>query len=437
MLMLKPHFKTNNKGHLIIGDVDAIELAEKFGTPLYVMDEGRIREKYRNFHRAFSERWPNVLVCYALKANSNLAVVRILQGEGAGADVSSENELRIALKAGIPGENIVFSGNNKTQRELELAIANEVLINVDNFQELEAVGKIAPRLGKRARIGFRVNPDVKAPTHPYIATGLRESKFGFDVASGQAIEVYRLAAKMKNVEVVGIHAHIGSQLLDVAPFEEEAEKLMALVAEVKEKLGISISLVDFGGGIGVPYKPEDRELQPREVAERVVKVVKRFVEEKDLTEPMLVFEPGRYLVADAGVLLARVGYIKERPDVPAWISVDAGMNALIRPALYGAYHHIELANKLNQKNEVRVNVAGPLCESGDFLGKERELPKAEQGDLAVIFDVGAYGLAMSSQHTAQPRPAMVLVNGGKAEVIRKRETFEDLTRLDQIPGWLK
>ncbi|HID60658.1 MAG TPA: diaminopimelate decarboxylase [Hadesarchaea archaeon] len=437
MLMLKSHFKTNNRGHLVIGGIDAVELADKFGTPLYVVDEQRVREKYRNFHKAFSDRWSNVLVCYALKANSNLAVVRVLQSEGAGADVSSENELRIAIDAGIPGENIVFNGNHKTQREMELAITNGVLINVDNFQELEAVDKIASQLGKRARIGFRVNPDVKTPTHPYIATGLRESKFGFDVASGQALKAYQLAAKMKNVEVVGIHAHIGSQLLDIAPFEEEAEKLMALVAEIKERLNISILFVDFGGGIGVPYKPEDRELQPWMVGERVVKVVKRFVGEKDLSEPMLIFEPGRYLVADAGVLLARVGYVKERPNGPIWISVDAGMNALIRPALYGAYHHIELANKVNQKNDVSINVAGPLCESGDFLGKERKLPKAEQGDLAVIFDVGAYGLAMSSQHTAQPRPAMVLVNSGEAEVIRRRETFEDLTRLDRIPGWLK
>jgi diaminopimelate decarboxylase len=436
MLMLKPHFSVNSAGYLVIGGVDAVELAEQFGTPLYVMDEQRVREKYRHFYRAFSERWPSVLVCYALKANSNLAVVKILQSEGAGADVSSENELRIALQTGIPGDRMVFNGNYKTPRELELAIANEALINVDSFQELEAVNKIASRLGKRARIGFRVNPDVKAPTHPYLATGLRESKFGFDVASGQAFEAYKLAAKMKNVEVVGIHAFIGSQILDAAPFGEEAEKLMALVAEVKEKLGISISFVNFGGGVGIPYKPEDSELQPWEVAEVIVGVVKRVMGEKGLSELTLVFEPGRYLVGDAGVLLARVGYIKERPEMPTWIAVDAGMNALIRPALYGAYHHIELANKMNEKNEVLVNIAGPLCESGDFLGKERKLPNARQGDLAVIFDVGAYGLAMSSQHTAQPRPAMVLVNGDRAEVIRKRETFEDLTRLDKIPRWL-
>lgn len=436
MLMLKQHFSTNTQGHLVIGGADAVELAERFGTPLYVVDEQRVRENYQRFYRAFAERWSSVLVCYALKANFNLAICKILQGEGAGADVSSGNELRNALGVGIPGNRMVFNGNYKSLPELELAITNNVLINVDSLQELEAIEGLASRLGKRARIGLRVNPDVKTPTHPYIATGLRDSKFGFDVASGQAIEAYKLASRMRNIEVVGIHSHIGSQILDVGPFEEEAKKLMALVAEVK-KLNINLQFVDLGGGIGIPYKPDDPELKPEEVAEHVVSVVKRVVEKKNLARPTLVFEPGRYIVADSGVLLARVGYTKKRPDMPTWIAVDAGMNALIRPALYGAYHHIELANKIREKNEQLVNVAGPLCESGDFLGKERRLPAAEPGDLAVIFDVGAYGLVMSSQHTAQPRPAMVLVNRGKAEIIRKREGYEDLTRLDQIPGWLK
>ncbi len=437
MLMLKPHFNTNPQGHLVIGGADAVELAERFGTPLYVVDEQRVRENYRRFYQAFAERWPNVFVCYALKANFNLAICKILQSENAGAEVSSGNELRNALNVGVPGERAIFNGNHKSPPELEYAIINKVLINVDSIQELNVVEKIASRIGKKARIGFRVNPDVKAPTHPYIATGLRESKFGFDVASGQALEAYKLASRMKNVKVVGIHAHIGSQILDSGPFEEEAKKLMALVVEIKKRFNIHLQFVDFGGGIGVPYKPDDPELKPEQVAERIVAVVKRVVEEKNLTKPTLVFEPGRYIIADASVLLARVGYTKERPGMPTWVAVNAGMNALIRPALYGAYHHIELANKIREKNEKLFNIAGPLCESGDFLGKERKLPTVEPGDLAVIFDVGAYGLAISSQHTAQPRPAMVLINRGKFEIIRKRESYQDLTRLDQIPRWLK
>ena len=433
--MLKPHFRVNSSGHLVCGGVDTVELCEEFGTPLYVMDERRIRENYRRFLRAFRRRRKEVRVCYALKANSNSAVVRVLATEGAGADVSSENELRIALRAGIPGEKMVFNGNLKTEGELRLAIEHGVTINVDCLQELEVVEKLAGRLGEEARISFRINPDVKAPTHPYIATGLRESKFGFDVRSGEALEAYRRAKEMRNVKVVGIHAHIGSQILDPSPFLEEAEKVMEVVARLQE-MGIELEFVDLGGGVGIPYRPEEREVDLEGLADGILSIVERVEEERGMDRHLLIFEPGRYLVGDAGILLARVEYVKERQGMPRWISVDAGMNALIRPALYGAYHHIELANKMNLENDTLTNVAGPLCESGDFLGKERLLPRAERGDLAVIFDVGAYGLSMSNQHTAKPRPAMVMVRGGRAALIRRRETFRDLTKLDLLPPWL-
>jgi len=433
--MLKSHFGVNRKGHLVCGGVDTVELCEEFGTPLYVMDEERIRENYRRFLRAFGRR-RRVRLCYALKANSNSAVVRVLATEGAGADVSSENELRIALGAGIPGEKMVFNGNLKTEGELRLALRHGVTINIDCFQELEVVGRLAEKTGREARVSFRINPDVKAPTHPYIATGLRESKFGFDVKSGEALEAYRRAKGMRNVRIVGIHAHIGSQILDPSPFVEEAEKVMEVVAQLRE-LGIELEFVDLGGGVGIPYRPEEREVDLEELARRVVSTVERVERERGMHEHLLVFEPGRYLVGDAGILLARVEYTKERKGLPRWISLDAGMNALIRPALYGAYHHIELANKMNLENDTLTNVAGPLCESGDFLGKERLLPRAERGDLAVIFDVGAYGLSMSNQHTAKPRPAMVMVRRGKAALVRRRETFRDLTRLDLLPPWLR
>jgi diaminopimelate decarboxylase len=435
MLMLKNHFSVNEAGHLVIGGCDAVELVEQFGSPLYVMDERRVRDNYRRFSGAFSKLWRNVMVCYAYKANSNLAICKILQDEGAGAEVSSGFELQNAICVGVAGERTVFNGNYKSPQELGLAISNGTLINVDSLQELQAVHQIASRLRRRARIGFRVNPDVKTPTHPYIATGLRESKFGLDVTSGQALKAYRMASRMKNVEVVGIHSHIGSQILDTAPFEEEARKLMELVAQVK-RIGIDIQFVDFGGGLGVPYRPRERALSPDELASKMVPIVERMVEERELERPTLVFEPGRYIVADAGVLLTTVGYVKQRPGMPEWVAADAGMNALIRPALYDAYHHIEVANKMRARNTKIVNVAGPLCESGDFLGKKRKLPAIEQGDLLAVFDVGAYGLAMSSQHTAKPRPAMVLVKDGKAELIRLRETYDDLTRLDKPPSWL-
>jgi diaminopimelate decarboxylase len=433
----KPHFGIDERGNLVIGEVSAPELAKKFGTPLYVVDEQRMREKYRRFFTAYSSRWKNVELYYAYKANSNLAVCKVLQTEGAGAEVSSGNELRTAKRLGIPGERIIFNGNNKRPEELELAVNHGALVNVDNLQELELMGKIASKRGKRARIGFRINPDVKAPTHPYVATGLKESKFGFDVSSGQAFEAYQKAKELKNVEVVGIHCHIGSQILDSSPFKEEAERVMAVVVELKEKLGIDLKYVDFGGGIGIPYEPEERELQPAEVASKVVPVIEREVKDHGLVPPTLVDEPGRYLVADSSILLLTVGYTKSRPGLPDWISVDAGMNALIRPALYGAYHHIEVASRMNEPHDHLYNVTGPICESGDFLGKKRKLPETKPGDLVAVFDVGAYGIGLSSQHTAQSRPAMVLVNSGRAEVIRERETYEDLVRLDRIPEWLE
>jgi len=436
MLMLKDHFDVNRAGHLVIGGCDAVGLVRRFGSPLYVMDEQRIHENYRRFHRAFAQRWRKVMVCYAYKANSNLAICKILQSEGAGAEVSSGNELQNSICVGVPGERTVFNGNHKSPQELKLAISNGTLINVDSFQELHAIEHIASRLRKTARIGFRVNPNIRTPTHPYIATGLRESKFGLDVASGQTMKAYRMASGMKNVEIVGIHSHIGSQILDSSPFEVEAEKLMALVARIKRELDISLQFVNLGGGLGVSYKPDDRALPPEKLASRVVPIIRRVVEERRLERPTLVFEPGRYIVADAGVLLTTVGYCKSRPGMPDWVAADAGMNALIRPALYGAYHHIEVANKMRAKNTKIFNVAGPLCESGDFIGKKRRLPAVEPGDLLAVFEIGAYGLAMSSQHTAKPRPAMVLVNRSRAEVVRRRETYDDLTRLDKIPRWL-
>ena len=434
--MVKPHFGVNDRGNLLIGNLDATELAERFGTPLYVMDGLRVRENYGRFYNAFASGWERVWVCYAYKANFNLAVCKILQSEGAGAETSSINELRIALRLNVPHEKIVLNGPNKLEEELELAIANEVLVNVDSMDELELVDRIASKIGKRARIGFRVNPDIRAPTHPHIATGLKESKFGFEISSGQALDAYAEAKGMEGVLVEGVHCHIGSGILDTTPFAEEAEKVMAFTAQLKRELGFELKLVDFGGGLGIPYKPEERAPTPEELASSMLPIVDRFVHEQDLRPPTLVFEPGRFITGDAGVLLLRVGSRKERQAMPPWVTVDAGINALIRPALYGAYHHIEVANRMLTEPRELVNVAGPLCEAGDVLGRERQLPKVKRGDLIAVFDVGAYGLVMSSQHTCHSRPAMVLVEGGKAALVRRRENYEDLTRLDKIPRWL-
>lgn len=435
--MLKPHQEINDDGELVMGGKNLVDLAEEFGTPLYVVDEGRIRDNYRTFYDVFSERWDDVSIWYAYKANSNKAVCKVLQEEGCGAEVGSFCELKIALEIGTSGRDIILNGNNKSKKELELAVENDVHINVDNLKELELVNKISDKAGEKARVGFRVNPDVEAPTHPHISTGLRESKFGLDVPSGKAIEAYKKASQMGNISVESIHSHIGSQILDTDPFAEQTRKMMELRSEIKEETGIDIEIVDLGGGLGIPYKPGEEKLTPEELADAIVSEVEKSLEEFGGTEPRLVFEPGRFIVSDTSVLLGRVGYRKGREGIPDWVSLDVGMNALIRPAMYGSYHHIEVANKMDLDKTEIFNIAGPLCESGDYLGKGRELPPVERGDLIAVYDVGAYGLSMANQYNGNPRPAMVMVNSGKSSVVREGEKCEDLTRLDRIPEWLK
>lgn len=435
--MLKPNQRISEDGVLEIEGIKTTELADRFGTPLYVTDEERIRENHRRFRKAFDDLWDDVRIWYAYKANSNLAVCNVLQEEGCGAEVGSLCELKIALEVGTPGEEIIFNGNNKSETELRISIENDVLINVDNLKELEIVNSLAEDLCKKARVGFRVNPDVKAPTHPHISTGLRESKFGLDVPSGKALKAYVRASKMESVTVESVHSHIGSQILDPNPFVEQAEKTLELREKVREETGEVLGTVDLGGGLGIPYKPGEEELPPEEFAEKIISTIEEFLDSHDSPKPTLALEPGRYMIADSSILLGKVGYVKEKVETPDWVSIDAGMNALVRPALYDSYHHIEAATKMNDEKTETVNIAGPLCESGDYLGKGRELPPVERGDLLAVYDVGAYGLSISSQHTANTRPAMIMVKSGKAEIVREPEECEDLTRLDRLPEWLE
>ncbi len=431
--MLKPHFSVNDRGHLVVRGHDALDLVEKFGTPLYVMDEVRIRENFRKLKKAFSG-WPKLLICYAYKANNNLAICKILQQEGAGADVASLTELRIALKVGVPPEKIVFNGPNKSDEELTEAVENGILINLDSLDEFRRLLGILEKTGKKARIGFRINPNIRPSTHPYIVAGARESKFGLDLESGEALEAYREAAKSGKVKLECVHCHIGSQILEAEPFIEEARKLAEFYAELRKFA--PVEMLDLGGGIGVPYQPDEKPAPLEEIAQGVIREIKNTLEKHSVPLPILVLEPGRYLVADAGVLLTRVGACKERSWMPPWVYVDAGMNVLIRPALYGSYHHMELANRMNDPHDHEVNVAGPLCETSDILGNKRKLPKPKPGDVVAIFDVGAYGISMSSQHTGHGRPAMVLVSDKGVALIRRREEPEDIIQFDSIPPWL-
>lgn len=433
--MLRPHLGTNEDGVLTIGGLNTVELAEKYGTPLYVVDIDRILEKFHTFEKAFSKRWEETSIWYAYKANSNSAVCKALLDEGCGAEVGSLCELKLALDLGADGEEVTLNGNNKSLEELELAIKNNILINVDNLTELDLINKIAKNKGVKAQVGFRVNPDVNAPTHPHITTGLRESKFGLDVPSGKALKAYKRASEMENIIVESIHSHIGSQILDSEPFSEQARKSMELRNEIEKETDIEIETVNLGGGLGIPYRPNEKGLSSENFAESIVTTITETAEKTGSSKPKLAFEPGRFLVSDSTLLLGEVGYVKERGEATKWASIDIGMNGLIRPALYDSYHHIEIANKMNEEKKETINIAGPLCESGDFLGKGRKLPPVERGDLLAVYDAGAYGLAMSSQYNAHPRPCMIMIRKEASQIVREREKCGDITRLDKIPKW--
>ena len=410
----------------MFGGVDVVELAERFGTPLYVTDEQRLRENFRRFKNAFSS--VDSEIYYAVKANGNLAVLRILAQEGAGADVFSGGELYLARLAGIPASKILFNGNSKSDEELELAVLSGVCVSVDSFDELYALSEIAKRLGKNVEIAFRVNPDISPETHPKIATGLRESKFG--IPYEEVLDAYKEAKQLETeggIRVKGIHCHIGSQILDVSVFREATEKMMALVESLNEH-GIELEFVDLGGGLGIPYKKDEPAPTPEDLAAQILPAFKGA---KLKRRPKLILEPGRYIVGNTTILITRVNAVKRAAK--HFVAVDAGFNLLIRPVLYDAYHEVAVANKIDEPPAGTYTIVGPICESGDIIAKDRRLPKVERGDIIAIFDAGAYGFAMSSQYNGRPRCAEILVNNGEAEVIRRKETYDDLLKNQVVP----
>jgi diaminopimelate decarboxylase len=403
-------------GRLFIDGVSAESLAARFGTPLYAYSERDVIERYDALRSAFSQDKP--LICYAMKANSNRAIVRLIARRGGGADIVSGGELIRALRAGVPPERIVFSGVGKTASELALGIAKGVLtFNVESQEELDALEAVAKRLRKRAPVSVRLNPDVNPRTHPHITTGLAHNKFG--VEKTQALKLFEKAAASRWLTVKGIQCHIGSQIVDVEPYTLTARSV-ALMARELSRRGIALELVDLGGGIGVSYRDGEKELPLKKLAAAVYGSL------GGAKPPRLVLEPGRYLVADSGVLLSRVLY-RKKTSKRRFVIVDAAMNDLARPALYDAYHPIEVASR-RPGPLTTVDVVGPVCESTDFLARQRKLPPCEPGDVIAVLKAGAYGFAMSSQYNSRPRAAEVLVSAGKARLIRRRETMEDLTR---------
>ncbi len=430
---MRPHLNVNARDHLTIGGVDTVELAAEFGTPLYVVDESRIRERYRDFYNAFASLYPEVEIRYAYKANSSLAVLHILRQEGAGADVLSEGEILLASRVGLSPEKIIFTGNNKTDEELRLALEKGVTINFDAVHEMERLHRICSDRDKRARVSFRVNPAVSPETHPHLATGLRESKFG--IPAEQAPEAYGRAKESEYFDVAGIHMHIGSQITRVDPFVEAAAKLLDIAGELVN-MGIELEFVDFGGGVGIRYERDKPYITPSDLAKALVPLVESKIDEHGLRRPTLYFEPGRYIVGDAAVLLTRVSTIKQTP-FKKFVGVDAGFHVLLRPSLYGAYHEAVVANKAGAEGEETVDIAGNVCESGDILARDRLLPRIEERDLIAFLDTGAYGIIMASRYNSRPLPAEVLVNRDGYELIRQRETFEDLIRGQRVPRRLR
>lgn len=410
-------------GRLFCEDVPIERIADEIGTPFYLYSYQTLVRHFNAFDNAFSGI--DHITCFSVKSNSNIAILRLFSKLRGGADIVSGGELYRAIKAGIDPSKIVYSGVGKREDEIEYAISSDILMfNVESHQELLKIDEIAGRLNKKARISIRVNPDIDPKTHPYISTGMRENKFGIDYKD--AISEYRFAKGLKNIEIVGISCHIGSQLLQISPFVDSLKRLLDLTKEL-EKEGIKIRYLDIGGGLGIRYSDETPP-HPNEYAEAIKKEIKGL----DLT---LILEPGRVIVGNAGILVSRVLYKKEQYGKLFFI-VDAGMNDLIRPSLYGSYHEVWPVVK-KDKEIVEADIVGPICESGDFFAKKRRIQDLDPGDLIAVMSAGAYGFVMSSNYNSRPRPAEVMVKEDKFYVIRERERYEDLIRGEIIPDFLK
>ncbi|RJQ14675.1 MAG: diaminopimelate decarboxylase [Nitrospiraceae bacterium] len=412
------------KSELYAEDVPVRKIVEKAGTPLYIYSYNTLVRHYSAYKEAF-DGYPNI-ICFALKANSNPALLKILAKEGSGADVVSGGELFFALKAGIPAKNIVYAGVGKTEQEIEYALKSRILMfNIESSDELAAIDKVAGRLKVKAPIALRVNPDISASTHPYISTGLKKHKFGIPI--NKALEYYSLANSLRNVEVVGIHKHIGSQITRTTPFVDALKKVLVLADSLKSR-GIEIRYLDMGGGLGIPYNNEEDLPKPGDLAKAIMPLIK-------LHNFTLIIEPGRSIVGNAGILVTKVLYLKKHLR-KEFVIVDAGMNDLIRPSLYDAYHHIQPVKK-NARRIVYADVVGPICESGDFFAKGRKMNSPRHEDLLAVMSAGAYGFSMSSNYNGRKKAAEVLVKGKEFFVVREREEYKDLIKGTSIPGFLK
>lgn len=430
--MLTDRYGINGKGHLTLGGVDTVELAERFGTPLYVFDEDDIRANCRGYVDAFKKYYKgDFQVLYASKAFSCKEMYRIVKSEGLGADVVSAGELYTAVSAGFNAGNIYFHGNNKTAEELSFAIDNGIgRIVVDNISELHTLNKIASEKGVVAKILFRIKPGIDAHTHSYIQTGQIDSKFGFALENGEADAAVSETVSLRNIELVGIHCHIGSQIFETEPFAAAAEVMLRFAKKIRDEHGITLSEINFGGGYGIKYLKTDRTVSTEESIKILCDAVHRYCDEFNMALPKVLVEPGRSVVGASTLTLYKVGSVKTIKDVRTYVAVDGGMADNPRYALYGADYEIVVANKADKPRDLKVTVAGKCCESGDVIQENTMIQTPSAGDTLAVLATGAYNYSMASNYNRICRPAAIMLKGGEARVVIRRESFEDLVRND-------
>lgn len=430
--MLHGTMNVNRYGHLEIGGCDAVDLANKFGTPLYVYDVELVRKRARSFVNAFKKANVSGQVAYASKAFSSMAILQVMHEEGLSLDVVSGGELYTAIMAGFPPEKIHFHGNNKSLEEIEMALEYQIgCFVVDNFYELSMLNKLCQQKDRKVNILLRVTPGIEAHTHDYILTGQEDSKFGFDLESGQGQQALEKALSLSAFNVLGIHCHIGSQIFETTGFILAIQKLFSHIAHWKEKLQYEPAVVNVGGGFGIRYTETDAPLEPEDYVIAILNEVKKQAIKQKISLPEVWIEPGRSLVGDAGTTLYSIGSSKELTDIRKYVAVDGGMSDNIRPALYQAKYEAVVANKYLHAEKELVSIAGKACESGDMLIWNIPLAKTEPGDILAVFCTGAYGYSMASNYNRLPRPAVVFVESGQAKLVVERESYQDLIKLDR------
>lgn len=424
-------FSVNEKGHLEIGEIDTVELAREYGTPLYVYDVAKIRENCRSFVHAFKQLQVKAQVTYASKAFSSIAILQVIQQEGLSLDVVSEGELYTALQANFPVEKIHLHGNNKSKAELEMAISNSIgCIIIDNFYEIELLDHLLEKHQQEMDVLIRVTPGIESETHQYIMTGNEDSKFGFNLQNGQVEKAFQLLYKHSRIRLKGLHCHIGSQIFTTKSFVLAVEMLYEVIARWNKQYQFIPEIMNFGGGFGIRYTNADSPLPHAQYVTEIVKTVQKETDILNIPMPEIWIEPGRSIVGNAGITLYTIGSMKEIPEVRNYIAVDGGMADNIRPALYGAKYEGIIANKANKQVTEKVSIAGKCCESGDMLIWDLPVPAVEHQDILAVFSTGAYSYSMASNYNRFGKPAVVFVENGRSKLVVKREKVEDIVKND-------